>query len=64
MGKLLHAVVVRAVVVENMSYEIRISIVSYVISFAVTLVFTVLTDLFMSRKLETIQMAESLKSVE
>ena len=64
MGKLLHAVVVRAVVVENMSYEIRISIASYVISFAVTLVFTVLTDLFMSRKLETIQMAESLKSVE
>ena len=64
LGKGLHLLVVRSIVVDAMTYEIRIAPLSYALAFAITLCFTVLTNLFMGRKLEGVNMAESLKAVE
>ena len=64
LGKGLHRLVIESIVVDNMSYVIRILPRSYLLAFAVTMLFTGLTNLFMRRKLEHIPMAESLKAVE
>ncbi len=64
LGKLLHYVVIHSLVVDNMSCDIRITALSYLMSFAFTMVFTLLTNLLMRGRLEKINMAESLKSVE
>lgn len=64
LGKGLHAIIIRALVVEYMSFSNRVSPWSYVLAYAVTIVFTLLTNAFMRRRLDTVDMAESLKSVE
>ena len=64
LGKGLHYVVIQAVVVDYMSFEIRIAPLSYVLAFVITIVFALLTNLSMHPKLEKVNMAESLKSVE
>ncbi len=64
LGKLLHYVVIQAIVVDNMSCEIRITPLSYALAFAITIGFALLTNLAMHGKLEKINMAESLKAVE
>ena len=64
LGKGLHRIVIESIVVDNMTYDIRILPVSYLLSLGVTLLFTLLTNLAMHRKLDRIPMAESLKSVE
>ncbi|MBR1457564.1 MAG: ABC transporter permease, partial [Oscillospiraceae bacterium] len=64
LGKLLHYVVIRAIVVENMTCEIRITLLSYALAFVITLAFTHLSNLAMRGKLERVNMAESLKAVE
>ncbi len=64
LGKYLHRFVIEMVQVEYMSFNIRIALLSYVLSFGLTLLFALLTNLFMRRKLEAVNMAESLKSVE
>lgn len=64
MGKGLHWVIIRAVVVDNMTYDVRIDPRSYLIALGVTLLFTVLTNAAMRPRLERVNMAESLKSVE
>lgn len=64
LGKGLHAIIIRALVVEYMSFSNRVSPWSYVLAYAVTIVFTLLTNAFMRRHLDTVDMAESLKSVE
>ena len=64
LGKFLHRFVMDMIRLDYMSYDIRIAPLSFVLSFVITLVFAVLTNLFMRRKLEAVNMAESLKSVE
>ena len=64
LGKLLHRFVMELVDVENMTVDIRIQLTSYLWSFLITLVFAALTNAVMRRKLEKVDMAESLKSVE
>lgn len=64
LGKLLHRFVIALLDVEYLSCDLRIFPMSYVWSFGLTLVFAVLTNLLMRRRLETVNMAESLKSVE
>ena len=64
LGKQFHAVVIHAIVVDYMSYDVRIAPWSYVLSFAATIAFTLLTNLLMLRRLDGINMAESLKSIE
>ena len=64
LGKGLHWIVIKSVVVDNMTYEIRILPLSYLLSFGVTLAFTLFTNLIMHRRLDRVPMAESLKAVE
>ena len=49
---------------DYMTYDVRIAVLSYGLSFVITVVFALLTNLFMRGKLEKVNMAESLKSVE
>ena len=47
-----------------MSFDVRVSALSYALAFVVTMLFTVLTNAAMRARLEKVDMAESLKSVE
>lgn len=64
MGKALHAFVMAQVQIDSMSFACRILPVSYLISFAMTLLFTMVISLGMRPRLKKIDMAESLKSIE
>ena len=64
LGKLLHRFVMESINLDYMTYDVRISPSSYVMGFVITFVFALLTNLFMRSKLEKVNMAESLKSVE
>ena len=64
LGKGLHYIIIRALVVEYMSFDVRVTPLSYVLAFTVTMLFTLLTNAAMRRHLEDVDMAESLKSVE
>lgn len=63
-GKALHRFVMELIQVEYMSYDVRIAPLSYVIGVLVTLLFALVTNYAMRFKLERVNMAESLKSVE
>ena len=64
LGKGLHYIIIRALVVDYMSFDVRITALSYCLAFAVTMLFTLLTNAAMHRHLAAVDMAESLKSVE
>ena len=64
LGKLLHWYVMLQVQVDAMTFDVRISILSYLLSFLCTIVFALIANLLMRFKLEKVNMAESLKSVE
>ena len=64
LGKLLHRFVMELVDVEYLTVDIRVLPKSYLWSFLITLAFAVMTNAAMRVKLEKVDMAESLKSVE
>lgn len=64
LGKLLHAFVISQIKIDMLFFPIRISLKSCLISVALTFLFAVLVNLVMMRRLEKINMAESLKSIE
>ena len=64
LGKLLHRFVMELIKVEYIGYDVRITWLSYLLAFGMTVLFALLANFFMSFKLEKINMAESLKSVE
>ncbi len=64
MGKALHAFVISQIQIDAMYFSGRITLLSYVISLCMTLVFTVSISFGMRPKLHRIDMAESLKSIE
>lgn len=64
MGKALHAFVMAQIKIDSMTFACRIAPVSYLISFAMTMVFTLLISAGMRPRLRKIDMAESLKSIE
>ena len=64
LGKLLHRFVIRMVDVDYLALDARVLPPSYVYSFVITLLFAAFTNLVMRSKLEKVDMAESLKSVE
>ncbi len=63
-GIFLHMFVMSFVHVDMLAFDVRISVWSYLLSFAITVVFTLIVNFFMRFKLDKINMAESLKSVE
>lgn len=64
LGKALHLYVMQKVDIDLMSFDIHIKGVSYLLSILLTFVFTWVLNRIMSVKLDTINMAESLKSVD
>ena len=64
LGVLLHRFVMEQIVVDLVSFRIHIAPLSFLWSILLTFAFNFIVDLFMERKLEAINMAESLKSVE
>ena len=64
LGVLLHRFVMAQIVVDMIYFKCVINPLSFVLSIILTFVFTILVSLFMRKKLDRINMAESLKSVE
>ena len=64
LGKLLHRFVMGLIQVDYMCYDVRISALSYLLAFGITVLFAAGANFAMSFKLEKINMTESLKSVE
>ncbi|MBO6129558.1 MAG: ABC transporter permease [Pseudobutyrivibrio sp.] len=64
LGKLLHAFIMSEIVVDLITFDVRVTLLSYALAFALTVLFTFIIDLFMGNKLEKISMTESLKAVE
>ncbi|MBQ2270147.1 MAG: ABC transporter permease, partial [Firmicutes bacterium] len=64
MGKALHAFVMAQVQVDNMFFPVQIQPVSYLASVILTMFFSWLITRFMKPRLDKIDMAESLKSIE
>ena len=64
LGVLLHAFVMKQIVVDMVFFNRQIKSMSFLYSIILLFVFTFLVNLFMRGKLEKINMAESLKSVE
>lgn len=64
LGKLLHAFVMSEIVVDLITFDVRVTALSYFLSFILTIIFTFLINLLMGKKLDEISMTESLKAVE
>jgi putative ABC transport system permease protein len=64
LGKLSHRVVMGKILLDIMTYPLRITAASYVMAVVCTIVFALLVNLFMRRQITKIPMAESLKAVE
>lgn len=64
LGKALHIYVMHKVDIDLMSFDIHIKTASYLLSILLTFVFTWVLNRIMSVKLDMINMAESLKSVD
>lgn len=63
-GKLLHWYVMSQINVDMVSFGMRITVLSYILAFVLTILFAFIVNFFMRFKLDSIDMAESLKSVE
>ncbi|MDE6687971.1 MAG: ABC transporter permease, partial [Lachnospiraceae bacterium] len=64
LGKWLHMFVIEKIDIDMVAFDNIIQNSSYVYSFFITLLFALMVNLFMYFKLNKINMAESLKSVE
>ena len=64
LGIFVHRFVMAQIVVDMVEFSVRIKPISFVYSAVLTFLFNFIIDLFMEIKLERINMAESLKSVE
>ncbi len=64
LGVLLHRFVMSQIVVDIVSFKIHIKAKSFVYSIILTFAFNIFISIFMNKKLDKINMAESLKSVE
>ena len=64
MGKALHAYVMSQIRIDLMCFDVRVAPGSYLLSAALTLVFGLLVNLALRRKIRAIDMAQALKSIE
>ncbi|MBP5261125.1 MAG: FtsX-like permease family protein [Clostridiales bacterium] len=64
LGRLLHAFIISQIEMDTVTFITKILPVSYLYSVLLVILFTVIVDLIMRVKIERIDMAESLKSVE
>ena len=64
MGRALLEFIIRQINVDMISFDVRVTVISYCLSVIFTFVFAFIVNLVMHRKLENISMTESLKSIE
>lgn len=64
MGKYFHAFVMHQIDVDAVTFDIRITFLSVIYSIVLTFVFSGVVNRIMNRKLNAINMAESMKSIE
>lgn len=64
LGKILHAFIIETIDIEAVSFQVKILGISYGYSFVLTIFFAMFVNFIMFFKLEKINMAESLKSIE
>lgn len=64
LGKYFHIFVMSQINIDMISFKVQVKPASYLISVLLTLLFAGIVNLFMSAKLEAVDMAESLKSVD
>lgn len=64
LGHYLHRFVMSQIKIDAVAFDVRVAGFSFILSILLTLLFNQIVNLFMSKKLENIDMAESLKSVE
>ena len=64
MGRYLHILIMIVVELEDIRFGRVISSYSYLTSFAITIIFSIVVNKFMEKHLRNIQMVESLKSIE
>lgn len=63
-GMLFHQIVMRMIVIDALSFAVKITPLSFLPAFICTVLFAVAVNLFMKRQIGKINMAESLKAVE
>ena len=63
-GHYLHAFIMNQIQLDTVAFDVHVTPFSFGLSVVLTLLFNQLVNFFMSKKLERIDMAESLKSVE
>ena len=64
LGIFLHRFVMSQIIVDLVSFKVRVLPMSFLYSIVLTFLFNIIVNLFMEIKLERINMAESLKSIE
>ena len=64
LGVILHRFVMSQIQVDMVSFKCVIKPLSFLLTVALVLLFSVVTDLILRRKINRIDMAESLKSIE
>ena len=64
LGVLLHSFIMDQIKIDMVSFKVNIEPISFLFAVAMTFVFAVLVNLLLQKKLDRIDMAESLKSVE
>lgn len=64
LGVLFHHTVMKMITIDTMTFQMKISPFSFIISFAFTLVFAVIVNFAMKKRIQKIHMAESLKAIE
>lgn len=64
LGTLFYRIVKGMIVIDNMAFDVYVTVASYALSLLCTILFALAVNLFMKRQIGKIQMAESLKAVE
>lgn len=64
LGKALHAFVMSQIRIDMIRFDVRVSLLSYGLAVVLTFAFAILVNFALRFKLEKINMAESLKTVE
>ena len=64
LGKWMHAFVMSRLKIDMISFDTHVAFISYALSICMTFLFMLIVNRFMNRKLNRINMAESLKSVD
>ncbi|MBR5636291.1 MAG: FtsX-like permease family protein [Pseudobutyrivibrio sp.] len=63
-GKFFHAFIMSQIIVDLITFDVRVTPLSYGLSFILTVIFTLIINILMGPKLDEISMTESLKAVE